>query len=313
MNNYGDVSDATRKRVLELAKELDYTPSAAARTLVTRRSHVVGVVLSPGLRHPFFQEVLYGLRDRLGAAGFDLLIFAADHPGNGFGYHDYLKRCQHHRLDGVALMGVDRHDPEVHGLLRSKWPCVFVDLDLSGTRAGYVMSDNYGGAEVATKHLLSLGHRRIGHLHGPLGSRPSTDRVGGYRAALEGAGLAFDPALVLEGDDLNESGYACMQALLALDEPPTALFASSDLMAVGAMLAAFDAGLRVPQDLAVVGFDDIPIASLLRPALTTVRQDKEGLGRAAAEALVRAIEEPEQPPSVITLPVELVVRESCGA
>ena len=151
MNNYGDVSDATRKRVLEIAKELDYTPSAAARTLVTRRSHVVGVVLSPGLRHPFFQEVLYGLRDRLGAAGFDLLIFAADHPGNGFGYHDYLKRCQHHRLDGVALMGVDRHDPEVHGLLRSKWPCVFVDLDLSGARAGYVMSDNYHGAELATQ------------------------------------------------------------------------------------------------------------------------------------------------------------------
>src|ERR1041384_320129 len=110
LNGSPEVSEATRERILELARELDYTPSAAARTLVTRRSHVVGVVLSPGLRHPFFQEVLYGLRHRLGAAGFDLLIFAADHPGNGFGYHDYLKRCQHHRLDGVALMGVDRHD-----------------------------------------------------------------------------------------------------------------------------------------------------------------------------------------------------------
>src|SRR5262249_46199953 len=218
-----------RRRGTALARP----PRPPARRRATRRSHVIGVVLSPGLRHPFFQEVLYGLRDGLGAAGFDLLIFAADHPGNGFGYHDYLKRCQHHRLDGVVLMGVDRHDGEVQRLARSKWPCVFVDLDLAGARAGYGMSDNYHGAELAPRPLASLGHRRIAHLHGPLGSRPSTDRVGGYRAALEQCGIPFDPALVREGDDLNESGYARMQELLALrGEPPTALFASSDLMAV---------------------------------------------------------------------------------
>src|SRR3954452_10074034 len=147
LNGYTDVSEETRERVMRLAAELDYTPAAAARTLVMERSHVVGLFLDtgegrPDVQHPFFHEVLGGLKAFLGAAGFDLLLFASEQPGNGYGPHSYLKRARHHSVDGVALMGLNPEDPEVRRLLRADVPCVGIDLALEGSRAEGVMSDN---------------------------------------------------------------------------------------------------------------------------------------------------------------------------
>ena len=317
LNGYADVSEATRARVLAAAEALDYTPSAAARTLVTRRSHVVGVVLDtgpehPDLQHPFFQEVLVGLKERIGAAGFDLLLFASDLPGNGFGEHDYLKRCRHHRVDGVVLMGVDPADHEVQALVGSRIPAVAVDLDLTGASTSFVMSDNVDGARLAVRHLLELGHRRVGTIAGPAVTRPGRDRLLGYRAQLDAAGIARNVAYEPDGDFYPETGYEAMTRLLALDSPPTAVFAASDLMAIGAIRAARERGVAVPRELSIVGFDDIQVAPLVQPALTTVRQDKRGLGAAAAELLVEMLEEPTARPRARSLPVELVVRESTG-
>ena len=317
LNDYEDVADKTRERVLKIARELDYTPSAAARSLVRQRSQVIGVVLEtgqghPDLQHPFFQEVLVGLKHRVGAGGYDLLLFATELPGNGSGNPSFLKRARHHGVDGVVVMGIDPHDAEVQKLARSPIPCIAVDLDLVGRRTGHVISDNLAGARLAVRHLYQQGHERIATVTGMLSTRPGADRLLGYREELEARGLPYRSDYVQEGDFYFASGYRGMTALLDLDDPPTAVFAAGDVMAAGCVRAAEERGVRVPEDLAIVGFDDIQLAAMMHPALTTIRQDKVGLGAAAAESLLRMLEDADGAPPVITLPVELVVRDSSG-
>jgi LacI family transcriptional regulator len=317
LNGYADVNPATRERIVRLAEELDYTPSASARTLVTQRSHVVGVFLDtgeghPDLQHPFFHEVLVGVQDTAGGQGFDLLLFATEQPGNGYGRHNYVKRCRHHNVDGVILMGVDHNDEEVRRLTASTIPTIGVDVQLTGRATSYVCSDNLAGGQLAVDHLVELGHRRIAILHGPTDTLAGLDRLKGSRQALQRAGLAYRDEYVVQGDFYVDSGHEATARLLALDEPPTAIVAASDLMAVGAIRAAAERGLSVPGDLSVVGFDDIMLAAHLQPGLTTLRQDKAGLGAAAARALLAMTSSPAngspEDPAPTTLPVQLVTR-----
>jgi LacI family transcriptional regulator, galactose operon repressor len=316
-NGYTDVSEETRKRVLESARRLEYTPSRAARTLVRKRSEVIGVFLftgtdHPDIQHPFFQEVLVALKHEVGAAGFDLLLFATELHEIGVKAASYLGRARNHHVDGLVLMGVDPADPELSPLVQANIPTVAVDIELVGSRAGYVTSDNAEGARLAVQHFWNLGHRRIATISGPDTMKAGHDRLVGFRAAIEELGAPFDERYVAPGDFYNDSGYTAMEQLLALPEPPTAVFAASDLMAVGAIRAIEESGRRCPEDIAVIGFDDIQLAELISPPLTTIRQDKRGLGSTAAQALVEMIEDSETTPPVRILPVELVVRESCG-
>jgi LacI family transcriptional regulator len=316
LNGYADVSPETRERVVRLARELEYTPAAAARSLKTQRSHVIGVILDtgeghPDLQHPFFHEVLVGLKNTIGASGYDLLLFASEQPADGYGTHSYLKRCRHHLVEGVVLMGTDPEDPEVRRLARSDLPTVGVDIELEGPATTFVISDNVDGASRAVRHFHSLGHRRIGTITGLLETRPGADRLRGYRQAMQACGLAYRDEYVAYGDFYVESGRRAMAELLSLDEPPTAVFAASDMMALGAIRAAGDAGLNVPADLSVIGFDDIQLADHMNPPLTTVRQDKAGLGVSAGSALVRLIDgEQDAVTQYTVLPVELVRRGS---
>jgi LacI family transcriptional regulator len=319
INNYPDVAPETRERVLAAIAEQEFTPDRAARSLVTGKSHVIGVILStglghPDLEHPFFQEVLVGLKNTLGDLSYDLLLFSTANPGSVFERQRYLNRTRYHRVDGVVLMGVDRHDdPQIRELVDSRIPCMAVDQDLQGGRTGHVMSDNVEGGQLAVRHLHDRGHRRIALIGGRTDTRPGVDRLLGYRRELQHLGLPYRPEYVREGDFYPESGWTAMVALLELAEPPTAVFAAADLMAAGAFQAIHERGLSAPRDVAVVGFDDIQIAPLLQPSLTTIRQDKRRLGWAAGQALVRLIEDAELEPPAITVPVELVVRDSSGA
>ncbi|MDA0172617.1 LacI family transcriptional regulator [Solirubrobacter taibaiensis] len=318
LNGYTDVRPETRERIMRLASELDYTPAAAARSLVTQRSHVIGVFMEtgeghPDLQHPFFHEVLGGLKQRVGREGFDLLLFASERPGGGYGRHSYLKRARHHNVDGCALIGLDPDDDEVRRLARGEVPCVAIDMQLEGPLTEVVMSDNEDGAATAVRHLHDLGHRRIATITGMIDSRPGIDRLRGYRAAIQELGLAYRDDYVRYGDFYAESGREQTARLLALDEPPTAIFAAADMMAIGAVRAASEAGLNVPTDLSIVGFDDIQLAPHVNPPLTTLRQDKLGLGAAAGDALVARIAGDPERPSLRTLPVELVVRGSTAA
>ncbi len=318
-NGYADVSEATRQRVMATARKLDYAPSAAARTLVKQRSQLIGVILytgqeHPDIQHPFFQEVLVGLKHGIGALGYDLLLFATDQPGSSRGQpHSYLRRVRHHQVDGVVLMGVELDDPEVQKLLASPTPIIGVDLDVAGPRASYVTSDNVTGARLAVRHLHALGHSRIATISGPKGTKAGDDRMLGYRAEVQALGLETPPGYEQEGDFYAETGEAGMLALLALDPRPTAVFVASDMMAIGALKTIRDAGLRCPEDVAVVGFDDIALAGLLSPAITTIRQEAPEIGIAAGRSLIEMIEDPQVVAPVRVMPVELVVRESCGA
>ena len=170
LNGYADVRPETRERIMRLASELDYTPAAAARRLVTQRSHVIGVFMEtgeghPDLQHPFFHEVLGGLKQRVGAEGFDLLLFASERPGNGYGPHSYLKRARHHNVDGCALIGLDPEDDEVRRLVRGEMPCVAIDMELEGPRTEVVMSRQRG----RRRH----GRAPSARASGTAGSRPS--------------------------------------------------------------------------------------------------------------------------------------------
>jgi LacI family transcriptional regulator len=310
LNGSATVREETRQRVLERVRELDYVPNAAARTLVRRRSQVIGVVVNtgdthPDLKHPFFGDVLVGLREALGPSRYDLLLFT---ERKGF-----LRRAVHHQLDGIVLMGVDRRDPDLRGVLDRRLPAMNVDLDVSGSRTGYVMSDNVGGARTATRHLVELGHVRIATITGLSNTKPAIDRLRGYREELLAHGLPYRTTYVRTGDFYSASGDEQTHRLLALRRPPTAIFAASDEMAIGAVSAIHEAGLSVPRDVSVVGFDDIESASLLRPPLTTIRQNKTTLGRVAGEALIRLIEDEHAKPPRIALAVELVERSSTGS
>ncbi|MDR7274529.1 LacI family DNA-binding transcriptional regulator [Catenuloplanes atrovinosus] len=305
------VSRATRQRVEAAAAEIGYLPNESARTLATKKSNMIGLVWDTdhrrsGWRHPFLQEILVALKTALSAHGLHLLLLAtgADAPDR------HLAAVRRHNLDGVVLIDNGSRDPAVLALADAGIPCVALDLPLTGPCCTYVTSDNAGGARQAVAHLLHRGHRRIATISGPSRPGPGADRLAGFRAELAAHGVPLPPDYVVEGDYYLDSGRAATHRLLRLDTPPTAVFAAGDEMAVGALQAATDAGLRVPGDLAIVGFDDIELAALLPPGLTTIAQDRAGFGTAAAEALISMIQSSPDtaPPPPITLPTRLVPR-----
>jgi len=311
------VSPAVRERVMALADELEYTPNAAARTLVMQRSDLLAVVIRSGdhreFEHPFYQVVLDGIKRHATARGYDLLLLS--HQGEEYGCDSgfFVARARRHQVSGAMVIGTTEED--VAALARFRIPVMTVELEPpAGFEAmvGRVESDNVHGGKLALEHLHSLGRKRIATITGMLHTAPGRRRLEGYREASAELGLSVPDGYVQEGDFSHAAGHEGMGALLRLAEPPDAVCAASDHSALGAIRAVSEAGLRVPEDVAVVGFDDIAIAALTHPALTTVRQDKEGIGEVVCKGLIDLIEGSiERPPSV-TLPVELVVRESCG-
>lgn len=307
------ITDDVRERSIQLAAQgkMLHRPGPPAYP------RVIGVAITTGLqsdlRHPFFSEVLEGVKERAMASRFDLLLFSGHVSGDFSAEFSYVARCRRHNIEGIILMGFSRTDPELLHLLSEEIPTVAVDLDLVGARATYVASDNFEAAATVVQYLHALDYTRIAHISGIPASRPGIDRTLGYRSGLERVQLPFREEYLVEGDFYEPSGYSGMERLLTLVPPPEAVFCASDTMALGAIRAAHVAGLRVPDDIAVIGFDDASFASMMTPALTTIRQDKQGLGAAACEALMRIIDKAESEPPVVILSADLVVRESCGA
>jgi len=307
------ITDDVRERAVSLAAQ----GKMLHRAGLPAYPRVIGAAITTGLqsdfRHPFFSEVLEGVRERAMASRYDVLLLTGQVSEEFSTEFSYVARCRRHNIEGVILMGFARTDPELLHLLSEQIPTVAIDLDLVGARATYVTSDNVEAAATAVQYLHALGYTRIAHLSGILASRPGVDRILGYRSGLESAQLPFRKEYLVEGDFYEPSGYAGMERLLALEQPPEAVFCASDMMALGAIRAIHAAGLSVPKDVAIVGFDDAAFASMMDPGLTTVRQDKAGLGAAACEALMRIIDRSASEPPVVILSADLVVRESCGA
>jgi LacI family transcriptional regulator len=323
LNDRAEVSPMTRARIIELATALGYSPSQPARTLVRKRSDTIGLIWDTGYdaegrRHPFLQDLLVSLKRPLSAAGYHLMLLATAEPDAGV--DSYLRATRQHSLDGVILMGVDERHPAITALVDASVACVAVDLALHRSRTTYVTSDNRTGAATAVEHLYATGRRRIATITGPLSLLPASERLAGYRYQAARLGLPYRPEYVVPGDFFLASGYAATRRLLEVPEPPDAIFAAGDEMAIGALHAIADAGRSVPGDIAVVGFDDIEAAALVRPALTTIAQDPRALCASAVDTLMTIIGDAEQEPAgrgrrpalpaPRILPTELVVRSS---
>jgi LacI family transcriptional regulator len=308
-NQSGLVSEETRRHVRAVAERLRYWPNGVARSLITSRTHALGVLL-PDLHGEFFSEVIRGLDLTARERGLHLLLSSSHSDPEGL---VAALRSMRGRVDGLILMA-----PEIDAiscLEESASSLPLVLLDPGNDVEGYdtVSIGNLDGARGMVRHLLGLGHRRVAIVAGPDRNIDARQRLEGWRAALTEAGLAATDDLVLPGDFTERSGYEAGVGLLRLDPRPSAVFAANDYMAVGVMRALGDSGLRVPEDVAVAGFDDIELARYLDPALTTVHVDAFGLGRRAVQRLAPGDGDGAPRHRRETLETTLIVRASCGS
>jgi LacI family transcriptional regulator len=315
VNDHPNVRNGVRERVWEVIDETGYQPYAAARSLVTRRSRIVGVIIPEAVTtlftDPFFSHLLCGVTQTCNSKRYDLMLSLFNHPAGQKEMYRRVVRSGH--LDGVVVASTRVDDPLIARLLEDGVPFVTVGRH-PDERVHYVDMDNVAAARMAVEHLIRQGHRRIATITGPLNMTTGEDRLAGYRQALEAYRLPVEDDLIVEGDFAEASGMAAARRLLSLSV--TAIFAASDVMAVGALKVLREADARVPQDVALVGFDDVPLAAAVEPALTTVRQPIEQMGSMSADLLLNLLENPpdEQAPAHrIILPGKLVVRGSCGA
>ena len=310
LNDKDELSPVTRRRVLEAVERLGYVPSSAARALVSGRTRTLGVVVTDNTG-PVYAEVLRGIEQVANAAGFGLLL------ANSAECQDQaLRRLALLRakgVDGVLLTPVQSDTRDIELLQAAGKPFVLLLRHFEHFDCDFVITDNPAAGRLATGHLVARGYRRIGHIAGPPGVASGEGRLRGYRTALERAGLSFDPSLVERGPFTLQGGYEAAGRLLNRPDRPEAIFAATDLQAVGVMKAARDLGLRIPGDLALVGGDDIELAEFLTVPLTTFHQPAREIGVQGAQLLLRRLEQPDAPPARVVLEPRLVVRQSCGA
>ncbi|GAE37384.1 LacI family DNA-binding transcriptional regulator [Halalkalibacter akibai] len=309
LNNYPDVADKTRKKIMEAVNEMGYFPSSSARTLSTKKSWSIGVVFDEesGMQHPFFNAVIESFRKSVEKNGYDLL-FASSKIGNDS--KTYLDHFQYRGVDGVVVVSSNMNDPDVEKLMNSDIPSVVIDLDSRG--ASVVFSDNQYGSELAVDYLFSLGHRKIAHISGHQEGFVGVQRLVGYQNAMKKYNLEIPVQYIVNGGYFTyEGGQKAMNELLSLDERPTAVYVAGDLMALGAIEQIRQKGLEVPKDISIVGFDDIHFAQYTVPALTTIRQDTAQIGKTAANLLIEQISDKKKQYMSIKIPVSLVERKSC--
>ncbi len=314
LNDSGPVREATRERVLGVATSLRYVPNQAARSLITRETLTIGVLL-PDLYGEFFSEVIRGIDLGVQRERYHLLLS---------GSHDDWEeisaalRAMHRRVDGLVIMSPDLDAAAVQSTVPSDLPVVLLNCAASGRDIPAINIDNRGGARAMVEHLLSLGRRRIAFVCGPARNHDAAERLAGYREALAAAGLASQ-ARELPGDFNELGGYRALRELLEAGEGPgvDAVFAANDSMAVGVLSALREAGVRVPEEVGVAGFDDIPIARYLSPPLTSVHVPIAELGLRAVSALLRAVRGGPRDASGEArqelLATQLVIRRSCGS
>lgn len=307
------IPDATRKRILTAARKLGYVPNSAAQTLVSGRSRTIGLILSrPDLMavDAFVPRMVFGINEGCRARGYRLLMETVEDPSDG---DAYLELAKSKRIDGLIVINPRKGDAGLVKLIESKFPVLV--FGSSGHPKEHAVGTKDGEASCRViEHLVALGHERIAHIsYAPLVYLPARKRFEGYRSALKKAKLPFNRKLLAEGDFSCESGHAAMETILGSDARPTALFAGNDTIAMGAMAALREAGLAIPGDIAVVGYDDLPAAAFTNPPLTTVRSHAIEQGRRLGEALMTLLDGEEVRSQLDIVPLELIVRASCGA
>jgi LacI family transcriptional regulator len=309
LNDKDDVAPETYRRVRGVISELGYTSSLAARSMRSRRTGVIGLIM-PDLEDPFCIQVLKGINDAIVALDYDLIAYTS----GSLNRHSKAEREQYYvsLLNGSITDGLIVVTPAATRFSTAA-PVVAIDPNNECPACLAVIATNHAGALAAMDYLLGLGHRRIGFIGGRPDLQCAQQRLQGYEAALRQANIAPDPDLMTIGDFTTETGRRCARQLLSLPNPPSAIFAANDQSAIGAIEAAREAGRRVPDDLSVVGFDNLPEAAYHNPALTTVDQFIVRMGYAATEMLIRLIKGERPESDRYTVPTQLVIRDSCRA
>jgi LacI family transcriptional regulator len=305
LNQTRPVSDDARARVLAAVESLAYVPSALARSLKSKATGSIGLII-PNNTNPYFSEVARGIEDSCYAAGYSVILCNSDDdPAK---QRDYLNVLLTKRCDGLIVATLAQTDGEL--LRKMKVPTVLLDRAPKDMAIDLVAVDNAAGGVLAAEHLLSLGRRRVACIGGPQDIAISRERIGGLRQTLQAAGVALPENLLAYADFTSAGGYLAARSLLALQPAPDAIFCCNDLMAIGALRAAAERGVAVPEALAVVGFDDIDLAQFVHPTLTSVAQNTRKLGQLTAECLLQRIATPDRPLQRISIAPELHIRDS---
>jgi DNA-binding LacI/PurR family transcriptional regulator len=308
-NSNHPLKEETRRRIVNLAEEMGYNPNLVARSLQSNRTHTVGVIVDR-MRSPFAAATVQGIQDGLRQAGYSISIINSNRDQDLV--IEAIQTFHSRRVDGIVILNSWLHTFNDPFLSLQDRPFVFVNRLFSSAIHNCVAPGDRYGAQLAVKHLVDLGHRRIAYINGLETWLEAQNRLAGFRDVLTEHGLVVDDTLIRPGDWGVDSGFQATQELLALDQPPTAVFAANDLMALGAIYAVQEAGLRVPDNVAVVGYDDRDFAAWMRPTLTTIRMPSYEMGQAAARLLLEQIAG-EELEDATQIPGELIIRQSCGA
>ena len=302
------VTDETRKKVMKAIEELDYHPNALARQLRRMKTKTI-IVVVPDITNTFFSQVLRGIEVIARGNGYRVLL--GDTGNNIVIERKYLKALYEKYADGLILLTARMEKDRIESLAE-KYPVVLACEYLKGSNISTVSINNISAARRATEHLIKLGHKRIAHITGPMNVILSRDRLKGYKQTMKTYGSEIDPLLINEGDFYYKTGYDLMLKLMSIDNPPTAIFAANDEMAIGAIKAIQSQGLKVPEDIAIVGFDNIKMSAFFSPSLTTISQPTYKIGEKAMNLLLNLFRGKKLKKNQFVLDTKLIVRESCG-
>lgn len=311
MNKYSGVSDKTRKKVLDVIKEKEYHPMFTARTLATKKSKLIGLIyagkINVDFNHPFFNEVVTAFKKIIGKLGYDIIVFSNEgfeHDGGS-----YLARCKYYHVEGCVIIAGDEVEEGIQELVNSGIPCVGIDIELNGPRASYVMTDNESLSKKVVQQLYLSGIRDIGYIGSTRDSVVAKNRKIGFIKTMNQLGMDIKENWMQYGDFYEESGYLAMNKIMKKKPYPKAVFAISDLMAFGALRAIEEKGLNVPEDIRIIGCDDIHACRYSSPKLSTMRQQKDMLGKFAANILNDLINDTKKIKPIL-IDSELIIRES---
>jgi DNA-binding LacI/PurR family transcriptional regulator len=311
LNNHAYVADDIRERVQQAMDALGYQPNRSARRLRAHSSDIMGLII-PDIQNSLFQALVRGVEDAAYANRLNVVLCNTD--DNPDKQTAYLRVMQAERAAGVVVIPTRANDGPVFAPVRAAGiPVVLVDREVINFEADMVKVDNVRGAYIATSHLIRLGYRRIGIIAGTQALTPGRERLRGCYEAFDEMGVPVDPALIKTGNFRLESGYELTREFMSMAEPPDAIFAANNLMSLGALRALHELGIRIPEQVALIGFDDMPWADDLNPPLTAVSQPGYELGQQAVRLLLQRVERPDLPFYKVILQPRLVVRRSCGA
>jgi len=309
LSGFEFVKASTRERVLSAAKKLGYVPNQQARSLAGGVSNLIGILV-PGLTDDYVIQILHGVDSALIESNYNVILYTTNRRQGKEA--TYAATIMNGAADGLLLVAPVKADLYLDALRAQNFPYIMIDQVDQEQRSTVINTDNHKGAYEAIRYLIELGHRQIGFLSGLMQLNGAIERLEGYKAALADHNIPFRDEYIASGDFRMQIGYQGTQELLALENPPTAIFASNDVSALGAMDAIRERGLRIPDDISVVGFDDIPAAAMTYPKLTTVRQPLVQMGREAVMELLARLENPNHEVRQITLETQLVIRDSCA-